>query len=81
MPQVHKQRKFDNKGESKGKTIYFGTHRGSSVYIRFYDKEKDRKIKVLKVDVDSWQRYEIVLEKAEDFIERFIEEKHLIVFI
>lgn len=72
--QVHKQEKFDNKGESKGKTIYFGT-RGSSVYIRFYDKKKEQENKGIKVDVDSWQRYEIVLrkEKAEDFIERFIE--------
>ena len=45
--QVHKQEKFDNKGESKGKTIYFGT-RGSSVYIRFTIRKRNKKIKVLK---------------------------------
>lgn len=70
--EVTKQEKYDSKGESKGKTIYFGT-RGSSIYIRFYDKKKEQEGKGIKVDVDSWQRYEIVLrkEKAEDFIFRY----------
>lgn len=70
--EVSKQEKFDSKGESKGKTIYFGT-RGSSIYIRFYDKKKEQEGKGIKVEADSWQRYEIVLrkEKAEDFIFRY----------
>ncbi|MBY5002399.1 replication initiation factor domain-containing protein [Streptococcus suis] len=71
--EVNKKEKFDNKGNSKGKTIYFGT-RSSSVFIRLYDKKKEQENKGIVVDVDFWQRYEIVLrkEKAEDFIERYI---------
>lgn len=69
--EVSKQEKFDNKGKSKGKTIYFGT-RSSSIYIRFYDKKKEQENKGIEVKAKSWQRYEIVLrkEKAEDFISR-----------
>lgn len=72
--EVSKQEKFDNKGRSKGKTIYFGT-RSSSIYIRFYDKKKEQENKGIEVKAKSWQRYEIVLrkEKAEDFISRFCE--------
>lgn len=70
--EVSQQEKFDNNGNSKGKTIYFGT-RSSSIYIRFYDKKKEQEGKGKEVEADLWQRYEIVLkkEKAEDFISRY----------
>jgi phage replication initiation protein len=71
---ITQKEEFNNKGDSKGLTVYFGT-RASNIYIRFYDKKKEQEGKGIKVDVSSWQRYEIVLrnEKATDFIERFCE--------
>lgn len=71
---ITQKEEFNNKGDSKGLTVYFGT-RTSNIYIRFYDKKKEQEGKGIKVDVSSWQRYEIVLrnEKATDFIERFCE--------
>lgn len=71
---ITQKEEFNNKGDSKGLTVYFGT-RASNIYIRFYDKKKEQEGKGIKVDASSWQRYEIVLrnEKATDFIERFCE--------
>ena len=63
-----------NEGKRKGVTLYFG-NRGSSAFIRFYDKlaEQLDKKKPVDVDIETWQRYELVLkkEKATDFVEKY----------
>lgn len=66
-----KAEKLDNKGQSKGKTLYFG-NRQSLMMIRFYDKKREQEAKKIECRFDFWQRYEIVLkrEKAIDFINR-----------
>lgn len=58
----------------KSKTLYFA-NRSSRAFIRFYDKlsEQLSKNNVVDENIESWQRYEIVLkkEKANDFVERY----------
>ncbi len=39
----------------------------------FLRQEKEQENKGIKVDVDSWQRYDSVKKRKQDFIERFIE--------
>lgn len=64
-----KREDFDNRGASKGKTLYFGK-RGSEFLLRLYDKKKEQENKKIFVEFDSWQRYEMELrkEKAIDFV-------------
>lgn len=63
-----------NEGNQKGVSLYFG-NRASRAFIRFYDKKVEQlsKKKAVAEDIESWQRYEVVLkkEKAEDFVEKY----------
>ena len=63
-------------GNRKGITLYFG-NRSSNAFIRFYDKlsEQQHKGNVIPSEIESWNRYEIVLkkEKASDFVEKYRE--------
>ena len=65
-----------NEGKRKGVTLYFG-NRGSSAFVRFYDKlaEQLDKKKPVDANIETWQRYELVLkkEKATDFVEKYKE--------
>lgn len=65
-----------NEGKRKGVTLYFG-NRSSRAFGRFYDKlaEQLDKRKEVDADIETWQRYELVLkkEKATDFVEKYKE--------
>ena len=45
-----KAEKLDNKGQSKGKTLYFG-NRQSLMMIRFYDKKREQEAKKNRMQV------------------------------
>lgn len=78
IDEITKKETFDNKGNSKGKTFYFGV-RSSDIFIRFYDKKLEQLNKGNDCELDSWQRYEIVFkkDKAISFIDEFIKYDNL----
>lgn len=74
--QVEGYSKIENLSSSnaKGVTYYFGK-RFSDAFIRFYDKKTEQLSKGNPVsdDIETWQRYEVVLkrEKANDFVSKY----------
>lgn len=74
--QVEGYSKIENlsSSNSKGVTYYFG-NRSSEAFVRFYDKkiEQISKGNPVSDDIETWQRYEVVLkrEKANDFVNKY----------
>lgn len=74
--QVEGYSKIENlsSSNSKGVTYYFG-NRSSEAFVRFYDKRIEQIAKGNPVpdDIETWQRYEVVLkrEKANDFVNKY----------
>lgn len=74
--QVEGYSKIENlsSSNSKGVTYYFG-NRSSVAFVRFYDKkiEQISKGNPVSDDIETWQRYEVVLkrEKANDFVNKY----------
>ena len=74
--QVEGYSKIENlsSSNSKGVTYYFG-NRSSAAFVRFYDKKIEQISKGNPVpdDIETWQRYEVVLkrEKANDFVSKY----------
>lgn len=59
----------DSDGNHTGTTIYMGSNK-SDVMLRVYEKNYERQQKGYEVDVDIWNRWELVLrhEKANSFV-------------
>lgn len=64
----------NSNGEHIGTTIYMGSNK-SDIMLRVYEKNYERQQKGYEVDVDIWNRWELVLkhEKANDFVTQLVE--------
>ena len=64
----------DSNGKHTGTTIYMGSKK-SDTMLRVYEKNYERQQRGYEVDVDIWNRWELVLkhEKANDFVNQLLE--------